>query len=98
MKMLLDLKKVRESSEEGEKLPRIPTLKEWVRQEKRKEKEERKAAKKAMKIKEKQLKKELKQEQKATGSNNNSSNPSRNCYGVRIVIMHTKCVLIVSNY
>lgn len=78
MKMLLDLKKVRESSEEGEKLPRIPTLKEWVRQEKRKEKEEKKAAKKAMKIKEKQLKKELKQEQKATGSNNNS-NPSCNC-------------------
>lgn len=67
MKMLLDLKRVTESSEEAEKLPHIPTLKEWVKQEKRKEKEAKKAAKKAMKIKEKQLKKELKQEQKATG-------------------------------
>ena len=68
MKVLLDLKKVTESSEEPEKLPHIPTLKEWVRQEKRKEREEEKKAKKAMKIKEKQLKKELKQEQKATGN------------------------------
>ena len=68
MKMLLDLKKVAESSEEQEKLPHIPTLKEWVRQEKRKEKEEKKKEKKALKNREKQLKKELKQEQKTTGN------------------------------
>ncbi len=68
MKMLLDLKKVTESNEEPEKLPHIPTLKEWVRQEKRKEKDEKKKAKKAMKNQEKQLKKELKQEQKTIGN------------------------------
>lgn len=67
MKMLLDLKKVTESNEEPEKLPHIPTLKEWIRQEKKKERAEKKAAKKAMK-KEKQLKKELEQEQKVTGT------------------------------
>ena len=68
MKMLLDLKKVAESNNEPEKLPHIPTLKEWVRQEKRKEKEEKKKEKKALKNREKQLKKELKQEQKTTGN------------------------------
>ena len=53
MKMLLDLKKVKEDKEE---IPHILSMKEWRRQEKKREKEE---AKKAVK-REKQLKKELK--------------------------------------
>ena len=53
MKMLLDLKKVKE---EEEAIPHIPSMKEWRKQEKKREKEE---AKKAVK-REKQLKKEHK--------------------------------------
>lgn len=63
LRMLLDLKKVTENQDEDEKIPHIPTLKEWVKQEKRKEKEEQKRVKKAMK-KEKQLQKELKRKLK----------------------------------
>ena len=54
MKMLLDLKKVKE--EEDEAIPHIPSVKEWRKQEKKREREE---AKKAVK-REKQLKKEHK--------------------------------------
>lgn len=54
MKMLLDLKKVKE--EEREAIPHIPSVKEWRKQEKKREREE---AKKAVK-REKQLKKDHK--------------------------------------
>ena len=53
MKMLLDLKKLKE---EKEAIPHIPSVKEWRKQEKKREREE---AKKVVK-REKQLKKEHK--------------------------------------